>query len=388
MPIDHIILNIEGYKIEKISEEKPYRITVKYIGKITCPHCNDKRLRNKGKYKRKVRHTDIHNKTIMLELKGNKYQCKSCKKYFNQRFPGVKPYRKYTEAFRKDIFERHRDGVCQKRISENKGIGQATVERWYKDYLKRKVSETNNYPLPTILGIDEHFFTKKQGYATTICDLKNHKVYDVVLGRSESSLRSYLNKLKGRDNVKVVVIDLSETYRLIIEEYFPNAKIVADRFHVIRLVNQHFMKFWKELDPDNRWNRGLLSLIRRHEENLKPEQRDRLYKYFEKYPELQAVYEFKQKLNKLLLKKNRTKKQCKKMIRKYLKYLQEMKGTMLEKLGKTLESWSEEIVRMWRFSKSNGITEGFHTKMEMISRRAYGFRNFDNYRLRVRALCS
>ncbi len=46
-----------------------------------------------------------------------------------------------------------------------------------------------------------------------------------------------------------------------------------------------------------------------------------------------------------------------------------------------------EIARMWRFSRNNGITEGFHTKMEMISRRAYGFKNFDNYRLRVRACC-
>ena len=40
-----------------------------------------------------------------------------------------------------------------------------------------------------------------------------------------------------------------------------------------------------------------------------------------------------------------------------------------------------------RFSKSDGITEGFHNKMEMISRRTYGFRNFENYRLRVLALC-
>ena len=53
----------------------------------------------------------------------------------------------------------------------------------------------------------------------------------------------------------------------------------------------------------------------------------------------------------------------------------------------TLISWLEPIVRMWRFSKSNGITEGFHTKMEMISRRAFGFRNFENYRMRVLALC-
>ena len=57
-------------------------------------------------------------------------------------------------------------------------------------------------------------------------------------------------------------------------------------------------------------------------------------------------------------------------------------------LGDTLQSWSEEIVRMWRFTRSNGITEGFHNKMETISRQAYGFRNFENYRQRVQVLCS
>jgi hypothetical protein len=41
------------------------------------------------------------------------------------------------------------------------------------------------------------------------------------------------------------------------------------------------------------------------------------------------------------------------------------------------------IACMWRFTKNNGITEGFHTKMELIQRRAYGFKNFTNYRLRV-----
>lgn len=56
-------------------------------------------------------------------------------------------------------------------------------------------------------------------------------------------------------------------------------------------------------------------------------------------------------------------------------------------LGKTLYEWREEIARMWRFTKNNGITEGFHRKMKLIQRRAYGFRNFENYRLRVRVLC-
>jgi transposase len=60
----------------------------------------------------------------------------------------------------------------------------------------------------------------------------------------------------------------------------------------------------------------------------------------------------------------------------------------LVQLGETLHAWSQEIVAMWRFTRSNGITEGFHNKMELINRQAYGFRNFENYRLRVKVLCS
>lgn len=74
--------------------------------------------------------------------------------------------------------------------------------------------------------------------------------------------------------------------------------------------------------------------------------------------------------------------------------LQEMVWQMLheapeifKKLGRTIRQWFEPIIRMWRFSKSNGITEGFHRKMKLIQRRAYGYRNFANYRLRVLMEC-
>ncbi|WP_405054229.1 transposase [Telmatospirillum sp.] len=55
--------------------------------------------------------------------------------------------------------------------------------------------------------------------------------------------------------------------------------------------------------------------------------------------------------------------------------------------GTPLQTWQEEILRMFVFPYSNGITEGFHRKMKLIQRRAYGFRNFENYRLRVIVLC-
>ncbi|WP_420795571.1 transposase, partial [Legionella cincinnatiensis] len=53
------------------------------------------------------------------------------------------------------------------------------------------------------LGIDEHFFSRKQGFATTICDLKKHKIFDIVKGRSETDLSSYLASLVGKERVKV-----------------------------------------------------------------------------------------------------------------------------------------------------------------------------------------
>lgn len=82
--------------------------------------------------------------------------------------------------------------------------------------------------------------------------------------------------------------------------------------------------------------------------------------------------------------------ECKRLIPRFLGYLQQLvlsPFAPLKTLGKTLGSWKEEIVRMFRFSRSNGITEGGHRKMKLIQRRAYGFRNFENYRLRGRALC-
>jgi transposase len=75
------------------------------------------------------------------------------------------------------------------------------------------------------------------------------------------------------------------------------------------------------------------------------------------------------------------------MLPRLLELVDQLQASPLRALAKTLQSWLEPIVGMWRFTKNNGITEGFHTKMEMMSRRAFGFRNFENYRLRVLTHC-
>ena len=355
-----------------------------------CPRCQSTKVQIKASFNRELRHFKMGNQLTMVRFKSHKFHCLQCKRYFNLRLQNVLPKRRSTETFRLDVFERHQGGVTQKHLSKTHEISHATVERWYQGFIKERVSELSGRMVPVVLGIDEHFFTKKKGYATTLVDLKKHTVFDVVLGRSELSMESYLRKMPNKHRVKVIVMDLSSTYRGIAKKYFPNALIVADRFHVVRLINQQFLKSWNQFDPVGRKNRGLLSLMRRHEENLKPDQRIKLETYFKAFPHLKTIWEFKQKLHNLMRCKALSKETAWLKVYDLLHAIKQLKESQIEALktlGETISNWRNEIGRMWRFSKTNSITEGLHNKMEMISRRAFGFRNFNNYRMRVLALC-
>ena len=210
-------------------------------------------------------------------------------------------------------------------------------------------------------------------------------------GRSEASLEGYLSKLEGKQHVQVVCMDLAASYRALVRKHFPQARIVADRFHVVRAVNHHFLACWKEIDSVGAKNRGLLSLMRRHRHNLTVEQHQRLAAYLRQHPALEVIYAFKQRLCYLLLERGQTQKRCRRLANRFLRDIAQLRCcglAPLVALGNTLYAWREEIATIWRFTRNNGITEGFHTKMEVLQRQAYGFRNFQNYSLRVRVMCS
>ncbi len=133
-----------------------------------------------------------------------------------------------------------------------------------------------------------------------------------------------------------------------------------------------------------------MAALRTKPENLTPHRLQKRDDYLKQQPVIGAIYQFKRELHEVLMKKTMQAKRCKKIIPVFLKMITDLKQSPFKRLvtlGKTLYQWREEIVRMWRFSKNNGITEGFHRKMKLIQRRAYGFQNFENYRLRVRVLC-
>lgn len=385
------IIGLPNFKIISYQGTKLIEILAEYTGTIGCIHCGSVNLRKKERFQRMLKHHSIGLAHSVLLVQTHKFYCRDCGKYFNQRLPGVLPYQRSTDPFKDEVATKHHDGSSILKVSQRLALGQATVGRYYKRYLEREFNEHKNASCPKILGIDEKKFSKKLGYQTTLVNLQKHTVFDITLGRTESNLGKYLRRLPDRGNCKVIVMDLSETYRKIARDYFPKAMVVADRFHVVRLVNQHFLKTWSQLDEVGRKNRGLMYLMRMHEwSEMKEKSRRNLNRYLAENPALKAVYDFKQELMKLILTRVSGKSQARQQIPKFLDAIRDLKMSKfrnLETLGNTLENWSEEIVRMWRFSKTNSITEGLHRRMDEIQNRAYGMHNFGNFKIRVKAYC-
>jgi len=376
MPRKDIILNLPGFSIKKASGYNPLILDVHSRNLPRCGHCNGKKVRKKAGFVRKVNHEAIGGRPTILRFKSYKLYCHSCLRYSNQRFPGIGKFQRATERLHNQVFNQHTRGVSQKDLAFDFKMGKATVERWYHRQYLLAYKEKQIPNCPTVLGVDEHFFSKKQGYATTFCNLRKNKIFDIVKGRSPKSLADYLQKLPGKEAVKVICIDLSSTYRSLIKRYFPNAKIVADRFHVIRLMLHQCMQTYQEIDPKMKNQRGLLAALRTNPGNLTTERLKRRDEYLKQHPAIQSIYQFKRKLHHVLMKKTMKARQCKKVIPVFLRMVTALKESPFKRLatlGKTLYEWRDEVVRMWRFSKSNGITEGFHRKMKLIQRRAYGF---------------
>jgi hypothetical protein len=151
-----------------------------------------------------VRHESWGLRHCWLEVEAQKLRCMSCGRQSRQRLPGVLPRQRASQTFQQAIYRQHLDGVSRSRLGRRGRIGAATVERYFRRGLALQFREWHPPRCPAWMGIDEHFFTRCQGYATTICDLRNRRVYDVGLGRSEAALEPWLQQLEGKAEVRLV----------------------------------------------------------------------------------------------------------------------------------------------------------------------------------------
>ncbi|MGS2718934.1 ISL3 family transposase, partial [Eionea flava] len=159
------IIGLPGLKIERVYRKPAFEVWAKPTHRPQCLYCHRHGLTIKATHQRTIKHTRQGNQVMTIHLQVPKYYCAHCHRYFRHRFTGIRPRYRASEAYRLEVFEAHDGGVTQRKLSRTHQISPATVERWYHHHIALKRSEMSHRPCPRVLGIDEHFFTRKKGYA-------------------------------------------------------------------------------------------------------------------------------------------------------------------------------------------------------------------------------
>ena len=301
-------IGITGYKVLKqTAKADSLDIDLEARAKRppACTRCGSRSLQSKGFYLRRVRHLESFGRSSILRIRCRRFTCKVCARSFVQPLPGVLPGRHSTESFREDLYTLHHEGIPSSVMGRLKRVASATVSRIYDQFTRRKASERLSLDCPLVLGIDEHTLHKKKQFATTFCDLGNHRIFDIVPGKSAADLEGFLSKLKGREKVKMVCIDLCSAFRSLVKRFFPNAILVADRFHVVRVVSHHFTQLARDLAPEAFVRRGIGGLLRKAAENLSVADKERLEVMFKAHPVLRVIHAEMHELRCLLNQKHR-----------------------------------------------------------------------------------
>lgn len=261
------------------------------------------------------------------------------------------------------------------------------LERAVKRGLKRKERR-----IPEYLSIDEKSFAKRHKYETLVCDLKNGTVEFVVDERSQKSLESYYSQFKEEEccSVKAVAMDMWDPYIAATRDCLPQADIVFDRFHMVRLVTEAVDK------------------VRRQEQKLLTEQGDETLKKTrflwlaneENIPDWRRE-EFAE-LRQINLKTSRA-WALKESLRPFwdYKYAKWAEGFFdrwyywathsrldpMVKVAKTIKSHLPNVLTFFKHRITNAVAEGLNSKIQMVKQMACGFRNRDHYKTAIYFHC-
>jgi transposase len=198
----------------------------------------------------------------------------------------------------------------------------------------------------------------------------------MALGRDKCSLIDEAKSIAGGENVKAVSIDLSGGYREFVRSAFPNAAIVADKFHVMRLFGRLISRERIDALGDKRQSE-LCKLLKRSQRNLSKKTKERLTQLLTPHPKLHQAYLLKVQMYEIYRKINKA--TARKHFIDMLDGMARSQNKNIIQLRSTLLSWQNEILNYYNHRISNGRVEGFNNRCKQVKRKGYGYRNFSNY---------
>jgi transposase len=394
------LLNIEG--IQVISQRQHEGIGIilqlEQIGKeSSCPRCGTKSHRLHQNHRYLVKDLPWGENFVFLEINRRQFKCEKCGKPFSEELEFVRKRRSYTKRLARKIIQEVLENDIHS-VAKKGVVTTEEIERMLKDaakeYLKAKPSELKR------LGIDEIAVIKGKGnYCAVLIDLEKSKLIGMLPGRKQEEIREVLLEWGKEvlEQIEEVSIDLWKGYKNVVIDLMPNAQVVADRFHVMAQIN-------RELDAERkRERRQVEDLIKKagsseekveqervleglkkskyvllkNETDLSEEQKTKLVQVKDVSPTLKLMHELKEKLRKIFEQTNNWLVGLFKLGRWLSgakKYFPDSQNTIIR--------WLDEIIAYFDYKTTSGVVEGINNKLKLIKRSAYGFRNFENFRVR------
>jgi transposase len=366
--------------IAKVEKTTPFEV---------CPKCAKRAF---GVYDRRVvraKDSPLRSKLVILEIVKRRFWCRGCKKPFTEPIEGISKGQRCTRRYRRHLLWACENFTDLKRVKQHMRCSYGFLYNTLYEQLELQ-SRKRLYPWPKNIGLDEHRFKRhpEKGFpifASIVVDHVNKRVFDLVEGRSGDELNAALHQIPGRQNVKAITIDLSSSYRSFVRGFFPEARIIADKFHVVRLLNADLNKERKSIAGDRRSN-PIGRLLLKNSHKLDFFERSAMYRWLNDHPDLKEIYHAKEGLHGLY--RVRGYNRACRAYTAFTDRLGKSKVPAVRRLRRTLISWRTEILEYFRIPLTNGRVEGFNGKAKLIKRKAYGYRSFKNYRLRVLNDCT
>lgn len=234
------------------------------------------------------------------------------------------------------------------------------------------------------LAIDETSFKRGQKYVTLIIDAVRRRVIDVEKGRGKDTVELFVNKLseKGGDPEKITAVtsDMSKTYLPAIEETFPNAESIIDKFHVkkvlidaldeVRKAEQKAVTDKKELFRGRR-------LFMIPEARLSSEQSVKLAEMSRRYPLTGRAYRIVAGLDDFYA--SRTTEEAEKSFDSLYSWMRRCRLKPMKDAAETLMRHKGKILAYFTDRLTNAICEGINSMIQAAKRKARGFHTFEGY---------
>ena len=355
-----------------------------------CPRCAQPSTVTYDHRTIRIKDTPIRGHSAILLIRKRRLWCKPCGKPFTESVPGIKKGKRHTERFVSSLHWACENFGDLKRVRRAYQCSSYFLYQSYYQHLERKNREKVNYPWPKIIGIDEHAFrrnpkTKRTEFASMIVDHVNRRVREVVDGKTTADLQRELAYIPGTQNVEYVTLDMCDAFKNYVKLTFPNAQIVADKFHVLRLLSPALLRKRKEISG-TKANARARSLLLCSRTKLPYFSRLALSEFLEGHPELKELYEWKERLHTFY--RTRGLERAEKALTLITDTMAHSTLQEIKTLRRTLVKWRREILNYFKTGLTNARVEGFNNKAKVVKRKGYGYKCFNNYRLRVLSACA